>query len=100
MSLVTILTCLSFWFIVLHLKGLHSDTLMVPSYTLTNATKIGATAEKHADMTKYILLLHALTDCDTASTLYVIGKAKAFKVLKQGNFSPLLGDTDQNEEVL
>ena len=44
--------------------------------------------------------MHALTGCDTVSTLYGIGKAKGVKALRQGNLPPILGDRDANLDDL
>ena len=81
-------------------EGLCSNVVMVPTCSSRYLVNIGATAKKHADIAKYILPLHALTDCNTVSTLYGIGKVKALKVLKQGNLPPLLGDTEVTDDAL
>ena len=44
--------------------------------------------------------MQALTGCDTVSTLYGIGKIKAWKVLKQGHLPQLLGDADTSINAL
>ena len=81
-------------------EGLRSKIFLVPTRPTRNTINIGATVNKHAEIAKYLLPLHALTGCDTVSTLYEIGKVKALKILKQGHHTPLLGDNEQYEEDL
>lgn len=81
-------------------ESLQGNIFTVPTRTSRSSVDIGATAKKHHDIARYILPLHALTGCDTVSTLYGIGKIKAWKVLKQGHLPPLLGDSDTSMEAL
>lgn len=81
-------------------EGLCNNIFLVPTRPSRNAIDIGATANQHAEIAKYLLPLHALTGCDTVSTLYGIGKVKALKVLKHGHHPPLLGDSETDEKDL
>ena len=60
--------------------NIASELLMV-STSERNVTNIGATVRKHSDIVQHIFALHALTGCDTVSSIYGIGKVKAAKVL-------------------
>ena len=44
---------------------------------------IGASAAQHKEVVKHLPATHALTGCDTVSTIYGIGKVTVLKVLKQ-----------------
>jgi len=69
--------------------NIASELLIVPTSPERNVTNIGATLRKHGDIVQHILALHALTGCDTVSSIYGIGKVKAAKVLQKGHV-PLL----------
>ena len=58
-------------------ENLSSDIFMIPTRSARSVVNIGATAKENEDIAKYLLPVHALTGCDTASTLYGIGKLKA-----------------------
>ena len=81
-------------------EGIRNSIFLVPTRPSRNAIDIGATVNQNAEIVKYVLPLHALTGCDTVSTLYGIGKIKAIKVLKQGHHTPLLGDIGSCEQDL
>ena len=55
---------------------------------------INATARLNLSIVPGLLAAHALTGCDTVASFYGIGKGKALKVLKSGNYKlSLIGDT-------
>ena len=81
-------------------QDIYTNIYMVPTNTTRSAVDIGATARQHHDIVQYLLPLHALTGCDTVSTIYGIGKKKALNVLKQGIYPPLLGDFEANFDEL
>jgi hypothetical protein len=102
-----------------HIKVVYDDTdvfvLLIHFYLVENMTvnvsmespcagrtivKIRQTALKHKSITKYLPVVHALTDCDTVSYLLGIGKATALKVLMGGYHLNLLGQLVADEENL
>lgn len=83
-----------------HLCAVESDIIMIPTSRSTNGTNIGSTVRNFGDLSKYILSLHALTGCDTVSTMYGIGKNKALNSLKGGHIPPQIGDLDSDISVV
>lgn len=73
-------------------ENLHSDIFMVPTRSARSVVNIGATAKENEPIAKHLLSVHALTGCDTTSTLYGIGKLKALKSLRNKHVPPHLGD--------
>ena len=53
---------------------------------------IRATERKHEEILRHILPLHALTGCDTVSSIYGVGKVKSVKALQTGHVPPPLGN--------
>ena len=47
-----------------------------------------------------ILSLHSLIGCDTASTIYGIGKKKPLKTLREGIAPPMLGSQEKDMSTL
>ena len=55
---------------------------------------IGASVEKHKDISPYLPGAHALTGCDTVAQCFMIGKATALKTLRAGIHLPSLGNIE------
>ncbi len=59
-----------------------------------HALDINATSEANKSIVPGLLAAHAISGCDTVASYYGIGKGKALKVLKKGQYElSLLGDT-------
>ena len=71
--------------------NITSELLMVPTSSKTRTVaNIGATVRKHEEIVPHILPLHALTGCDTISSIYGVRKVKAIKALQKGHVPPPL----------
>lgn len=77
-----------------NLLNLTIELFMVPTSSKRNVINIGATVQKHDDITPHVLSLHALTGCDSVSSIYGIGKVKAVKAIRKGCMPPPLGDLE------
>ena len=76
-------------------EKLTSEIVMIPTqYNTRAATNIGATVQKHKDIAPHILSIHALTGCDTVSTIHGIGKVKAINSFNKGSVPPNIGNID------
>ena len=73
-------------------ENLDSDIFMIPTRSARNVVNIRETANENKSFAKYLLTAHALTGCDTTSTLYGIGKVKVVKSLRNNHIPPNLGD--------
>ena len=67
-------------------------TLVPTSSKTRNVANIRATERKHEEILRHILPLHALTGCDTVSSIYGVGNVKAVKILQTGHVPPPLGN--------
>ena len=66
------------------LVNVDSEIYMLCSSNPKQMYDIQAIKSKIGHVSKYIMVLHALTGCDTVSALYRQGKTKAFKMLTEG----------------
>ena len=81
--------------------NITSELLMVPTSAKTrNVSNIGVTVRKHQEIVPHVLPLHALTGCDTVSSIYGVGKVKAVKTLQKGHVPPPLGNDQIDIETI
>ena len=77
-----------------------NQKIMVPTSLNRTVANIGDTVKKHANIVQHILSLHSLIGCDTASTIYGIGKVKALKTLQKGIAPPMLVSQEKDMSTL
>ena len=83
-----LLTVYVFW------EGCKSKVLMEAFDTTKLLIDINETAEKHAEIVRSLIGVHALSGCDSVPKLYGVGKKAVIKHLKDQNLSlSSLGDT-------
>ncbi len=81
-------------------EKLTGDIFMIPTNRSRAAVSIGATVQKHKNIAAHILSIHALTGCDTVSTIFGIGKVKALNTFNKGCMPPILGNVQEDMQSL
>ena len=72
---------------------IKGTVIMEPTSIDKHVIDINATVKKHAEIAPHILAAHAISECDTVSALYGIGKPTVINALHKGNISlPSNGD--------
>ena len=80
-----------------HTKELTCKLMMIGTSPGRKRINTPATLEEHSHIIGDLLAAHALSGCDTTSTLYGIGKCTVLRVLKSGRSVEKLGHIDEHD---
>ena len=86
--------------------GIKMKITMESTSAKRTVIDIGQTAARYKNINQYLLAAHALSGCDTVSSLHGIGKAKVLQKLQQGyslshlgNMNAIISDVQQRAAV-